>query len=58
MILKIDKRDKSDALAETLKGLKINDAGYYGSDSANANDTKEYPASDPKIDTHTSDEKT
>ena len=44
-----------DALAETLKGLRINDAGYYESDSANANDEKGDPEIDPKRDTHTSD---
>ena len=29
MILTGEKQNKSDALAETLKGLTINDAGYY-----------------------------
>ena len=55
MILKSDKLDKSDALEEMLKGLTINDAEYYESDSANPNDAKVNPASDPKIATHTSD---
>ena len=42
------------ALAETLKGLTINDAVYYNSDKNDANgDT----ARNPKVDTHTSDEK-
>ena len=57
MILKSDKLDKSDALEEMLKGLTINDAEYYESDSANANDAKGNPSSDPKIATHTSDGK-
>ena len=47
MILKSDKLDKSDALEGTLKGLTINDDDYYESDSANANDAKGNPASDP-----------
>ena len=34
--------------------MTINDAGYYESDSANANDTKGNPASDPNIITCTS----
>ena len=55
MILTREKLDKLDALSETLKGLIINDAGYYESDSANANDAKGNPASDPEISTHTSD---
>ena len=55
MILTSEKRDKSDTLAEMLKGLTINDAGYYESDLANANDKKGNPASKPKIETHTSD---
>ena len=42
-------------LAETLKGLKIKDAGCYESESENANDAKGDSESDPKIDTHTSD---
>ena len=57
MILKSDKLDKSDALEEMLKGLTINDAEYYESDSANTNDAKCNPASDPKIATHISDGK-
>ena len=44
-------------LSETLRGLTINDAGYYESKSANANDAKGDPASNPKVDTHTSDRK-
>ena len=52
-----EKLDKSDALAETLKELTINDDGYYASDSANANDAIGDPASDPKKVTHTSDGK-
>ena len=54
-ILTSEKLDKSDALAEMLKELTINDAGYYASDSANANDAICDPASDPKTVTHTSD---
>ena len=57
MILTSEKRDKSDTLAEMLKGLTINDAGYYESDPANANDTKGDPASDPKVCTHATDGK-
>ena len=56
-ILKIEKRNKSDALAETLKGLKINGAGYYESYAANENDAKGDTASHPKVATHTSDGK-
>ena len=43
-----------DAMTEMLKGLKINDAGYYDSDE---NDAECDPASDPKADNRTSDEK-
>ena len=56
-ILKREKLDKLDALAETLKGLTINDAIYDESDSSNANDAKGDTASEPKIVTHTSDRK-
>ena len=42
------------AQAETLKGLTINNAGYYESDK---NDAKGNTASDTKLETHTSDEK-
>ena len=52
-----EKRDKSDTLAETLKGLTINNAGYCESDSANTNDTKVDPLSNRKIVTHISDGK-
>ena len=37
--------------------MTINDAEYYVSDSANANDSKGYPASNPKTVAHTSDGK-
>ena len=37
--------------------MNINDAGYYESDSENANYSKGNPARNPKIDTHTSDGK-
>ena len=56
-ILTSEKVDKSDALAETLKGSKINDAGYYESDLANMNGAKGDPTSDLRMDTHTSDGK-
>ena len=39
-ILTIEKRNNSDALSETLKGLTINNAVYYESESENMNDTK------------------
>ena len=52
-----EKLDKSDDLVETLKKLKINDAGYYVSDSANTNDAKGGPASDLKKTTQTSNGK-
>ena len=51
-----EKLDKSDALAETLKYLTINDTAYYESDSANENDEKVDSTRNPKIVTHTSDE--
>ena len=41
-------------LVETLKGLTINDAGYYKS---NKNGIKGDPAIDPKVAIHTSDGK-
>ena len=56
-ILTSENLDKSDGLVENLKELTIIYAGYYESDSANANDAKGYPASDPKIYNHTSDRK-
>ena len=49
MIYTIEKLDTSDKLAETLKGLTINDSEYYVSNSATTNDAKGDPASDPKI---------
>ena len=57
MILTSEKRNKSDALAETLKGLTINNTGYDESKSANANEAKGDPASNPKVANHTSDRK-
>ena len=57
MILTSQKQNNLDALEETLKGLKTNDAGYYESDSENANDAKGDPASDPNVTTHSSDGK-
>ena len=44
-ILKSERLNDSDAVAEMLKGLTINDAEYYESDK---NDTKGDPASDPR----------
>ena len=52
-----EKQNNLDALEETLKGLTINDAKYYESESENANDAKGDPASDPKLANHTSDGK-
>ena len=43
-----------DALAETLKLLTINDAGYYESEE---NYVKFNPAISPNVDTHTTDGK-
>ena len=54
-ILTSEKRDKSDALIETLKGLTINNSVYYESESVNVDDSKGDPASDPKVATHTTD---
>ena len=56
-ILTSERLNNLDVLSKTLKGLKINDAGYYESESSNKNDAKEDPASDPKVATHTSDGK-
>ena len=56
-ILTIEKQNNLDSLAETLKGLTINDAGCYESGSENANDAKCDPASNPKVATQTSDGK-
>ena len=53
-ILTSERLNNSDALAETLKGLTINDSGYYNLDK---NDAKGNPASDPKVATNTSDGK-
>ena len=51
-ILTIEKLKSSDALAETLKGLIINDAGYYSSDK---NDAEGDPKIDPKVATQSTD---
>ena len=48
-ILTSERLNNLDALVETLKGLTINDSGYYESDSANENDTKVDPAINPKV---------
>ena len=53
-ILKSERLNDSDVLAETLKGLKINDAGYYNSDK---HDVEGDPTSNPKVATRTSDGK-
>ena len=53
-ILTSERINNSNALEETLKGLKINDAEYY---SSFKNDAEGDPASDPKLSTHTSDGK-
>ena len=54
-ILTSDGLNNSDVMAETLKGLTINNTRYYKSDSAKENDTKGDPESNPKVATHTSD---
>ena len=56
-ILTSEMIDKSDELVEKLKDLTINDAEYYISDSANVNDAKGGPTSNPKAITHNSDGK-
>ena len=56
-ILTSERQSKSDELAEKLKGLTINDAGYYESESVNTNYAKGDPASNMKVATHTSDRK-
>ena len=53
-ILTSEKLDKSDALAEAIKYLTMNDAEYYESDSANMNDAKVDVARNSKVATHTS----
>ena len=50
-----EKRNNLDALAETLNGLTINNAGYYESYSENVNEEKGDPANDTKVATNTSD---
>ena len=56
-ILTSEKQNNSDVLAETLKWLTINDTEYYESDSANEDEAKRDPASNPKVATHTSNGK-
>ena len=56
-ILTSEKLEKLDDMAETLKGLAINNSGYYELGSTNANDAKNNTARNPKMNTHTSDEK-
>ena len=51
VILTSERINKSDALAETLKVLTINDAGYYNSEGNHAEGDH---ASDSKVATHTS----
>ena len=53
-ILTSNRLNNSDALAETLKILTINDARYCESDK---NGAKGDPARNPKVATHTSDRK-
>ena len=53
-ILTSERLRNSDALAETLKILTINDASYYESAK---NYAKGDPARNPKVATHTSDRK-
>ena len=52
-----EKQNDSDALAETLKGLTINHAGYYEADLENVNDAKGGIAINSKVYIHTSDRK-
>ena len=54
VIMTSERINNSDALSETLKGLTINDAGYYHSEK---HDAEGHPASDPKVANHTSDGK-
>ena len=54
MIFTSERLNSSDALAETLKILTINDARYCESDK---NGSKGDPARNPKVATHTSDRK-
>ena len=51
-ILTSQRINNLDTLAETLKVLTINDAGYYNSGK---NYAEGDPASNPKVATHTSD---
>ena len=53
-VLTSERLNNLDALEETLKYLKINDAGYYNSDK---NDAEGDPKSNPKLATHTNDRK-
>ena len=53
-ILTSERINYLDVLAETLRGLTINNAGYY---HLYKNDAEADPASNPKVATHTSDEK-
>ena len=52
MILTCEIINNLDALVEMLKELTINDAVYHCSDE---NDAVDDPASNTKVDTHTSD---
>ena len=49
-IMTSERINDSDAMAETLKGLTINDTGYYNSDK---NDAEVNPEINPKVATHT-----
>ena len=53
-ILTSERLNNLDALAETLKGLIINEAVYYNSEK---NDAEGDPTSNPKVANHTSDGK-
>ena len=56
-IMTSEKLEKSNELTETFKYLTINDAEYYASDSANANNENGDTEINPKTVTHTSDRK-
>ena len=52
-----EKLDKLDYMEDVLKGFKINNAGYYASNSATESDTQGNITRDPKRVTHNSNEK-
>ena len=57
VIFTSEKLDKSDEMADALKDLIINDAGYHESDTATASDAQVDPTRDPKTVTHISNGK-